>query len=530
MKVKIFSIAVVVVLVLSACTLPFGRQAAPAPVGQPTGQPAVGPGATLPPVPELVQEPAPGTTLRWYDGSLLVYVPSGKFIMGHNGPDNPEHEVFLGGFWIYRTKVTNGMYALCVQAGKCTPPGPDATLPDYTDPRLKDRPVVGVRWAQAEEYCRFMEGRLPTEAEWEKTARGPSGKLYPWGDAQPACNLANFGNCVGHLSNVLNYSEGRSEYDAFDLAGNAFEWVADWYDPVYYSQSPAENPRGPDVGNVRSVRGSAFSSGAEQLRPSFRYFLEPEKYRPDLGFRCVIEDPLKYAPPCEVTPLVGDPGGSPDGGTPGGFGPTCTPPPLDVSIATYCQKKVPYANVDIHDAVNVDLGGASCTNASGSLYVCTGSNNQTYNMSACTQCKPPMGGLDIDKVDCPPGYEHQDDPCVCVYNGGPSGGTECPPPFWAALFIPEQQCCAPELPNPANLEPSCPPGYVLDPDHCACVGGNAEDVVGETLSCQEFTVSLPDCTGGSRTCSGCRCYTNEKDCFAHSNDGCRWDGSVCRGP
>jgi hypothetical protein len=481
--------------------------------------------ATLPPVDLLGPEPDAGTMLRWYDGSTLVYVPSGEFLMGHGGQDNPEHKVFLDGFWIYRTKVTNDMYARCVAAGKCAPPGPDATLPDYSDPLLKDRPVVGVIWDSAEAYCRWVDGRLPTEAEWEKTARGPDGKLYPWGEAQPACDLANHANCVGHLTNVLDYPAGMSEYQAFDFAGNSFEWASDWYKATYYSESPAENPTGPEIGDVRSVRGSAYSSPADQVRPSTRYFLEPQTFRPDLGFRCVVENPQDYAPPCEVSPFVGEPAtGTSGSGSPGGTS-SCEPPPLNVSVAAYCQKKTPYANVNLNGAVNLDMGGAACS-PSGDLYVCTGADNQTFNMSACTTCEPPAAAPGTGSPSCPPGFTYDAAECICTYTSGgtTSGGTICPTGL-SMLYIPEQECCQIPLPGASSaVEPACDPGYV--PSGCTCVSGTPGSG-GEIQVCDKFTVSLPNCHKESGSCSGCSCYTNEKDCRAHQ---CSWDTglNVCR--
>ena len=102
--------------------------------------------------------------------------------MGHDGEDNPEHEVYLGGYWIYRTEVTNRMYLNCVRMGKCSPPAVDPAIPDLEDPEIADLPVVGVSWHRAAEYCKFVDGALPTEAQWEKTARGVDARFFPWGN------------------------------------------------------------------------------------------------------------------------------------------------------------------------------------------------------------------------------------------------------------------------------------------------------------------------------------------------------------
>ena len=105
---------------------------------------------------------------------------------------------------------------------------------------MADFPVVGVRWDQAENYCHSIGGFLPTEAQWEKTARGPDGNLYPWGNTEPNCELLNFNECLGDTSPVIDYPAGASPYEVLDMAGNVFEWVADWYKLDYYVEAPLE--------------------------------------------------------------------------------------------------------------------------------------------------------------------------------------------------------------------------------------------------------------------------------------------------
>jgi formylglycine-generating enzyme required for sulfatase activity len=242
-------------------------------------------GVDEPPSPEPLVATDPvelevGSMMRWFDKSILVYVPKGEFIMGAGGDDNLQHTVYLDDFWIYKFKVTNEQYQLCVAAGACSPPADEPPFPDYRDPEIKDRPVIGVDWTQAETYCEWMNARLPTEAEWEKTARGPDGNLYPWGDGQADCSLLNFEECLlARTSDVVDYPEGMSFYEAFDMAGNAYEWVGDWYQADYYLGGANENPLGPDTGIERVIRGSSYKSNAELLPSAQRFYLEPEKYR-----------------------------------------------------------------------------------------------------------------------------------------------------------------------------------------------------------------------------------------------------------
>ncbi|HQU37897.1 MAG TPA: SUMF1/EgtB/PvdO family nonheme iron enzyme, partial [Anaerolineales bacterium] len=240
---SIVSIFFIGAFLMSACNLGAMPQATSEP-GSAT-QPPVG---TEPPVltevpiqpaesPVITQAPIDlsgppmevGSKFLYVDGSVLVAVPGGTFIMGHGGDDNPEHEVNVSDFWLYRSKVTNSQYALCVLLGKCSPPGIDKNE-GYGDPLKANHPVTGVNYQQASEYCSFVNGRLPTEAEWEKAARGPEGNIYPWGDATPQCELANFGTCEFKTSKVIDHPAGQSYYEAFDMAGNVYEWVSDWYD------------------------------------------------------------------------------------------------------------------------------------------------------------------------------------------------------------------------------------------------------------------------------------------------------------
>jgi len=246
-----------------------------------------------------------GSSMPYVNGTVLAVVPTGPFMMGHGGADNPAHQVTLDLFWMFRTKVTNAQFARCVAYGQCTAPDA-ADDPGYADDARGDEPVVGVTYAQAVAYCVFMRARLPSEAEWEKSARGPRGDLYPWGQAAPSCRMLNFNDCVGGTTNVGAYPDGRSYYGVFDMEGNTFEWVADWYDPLYYQSGPAQSPLGPDLGQSRSVRSSSYASPAGQTAAALRFFDLPGHHRPDLGFRCVVDKPVRFDLPGQTatpTPL-----------------------------------------------------------------------------------------------------------------------------------------------------------------------------------------------------------------------------------
>jgi formylglycine-generating enzyme required for sulfatase activity len=334
---SILHLFLLLALFLSACNLPFGSAIVPE-----TEVPSLATQELLStpiqtPEPLIPQNPTIGSTISWFDTSTLVFVPGGVFTMGADEPKEqdffPAHPVSLNGFWIYSTKVTNEMYNLCVSLGQCTPAAitteePGATLSGtslisyFTGPEdngyaLKDLPATNVTWNQADNYCKWAGGRLPTEAEWEKTARGEESKIQPWGDDTPTCDLLNFEECGGFLSSVLDYPDGMSDYKALDMAGNAYEWVNDWYAKDYYIQSPSSNPSGPVDGEQRSVRGSSFGSEGELVPSYIRISLEPDQYRLDVGFRCVVDDPAVFAPICEApAQIIADGSTAPEKGTP----------------------------------------------------------------------------------------------------------------------------------------------------------------------------------------------------------------------
>jgi formylglycine-generating enzyme required for sulfatase activity len=215
--------------------------------------------------------------------------------------ETPAHWVTLNAFLIDMYEVTNADYAQCVAAGKCKAPTNknSNTRPSYYyNLQYAKYPVVNVSWEEADIYCKWRGARLPSEAEWEKAARGGlEGKLYSWGDTTPVCttdveNGAQFDNC-SVKDTVAVGSFKPNDYGLFDMAGNAWEWVNDWYDPSYYSSSPASNPTGPDAtGNqYKVVRGGGWHSDLNNVRVADRDNLPPANRYSDFGFRCAATLP-----------------------------------------------------------------------------------------------------------------------------------------------------------------------------------------------------------------------------------------------
>ncbi|HAF48001.1 MAG TPA: hypothetical protein DCL08_02030 [Anaerolineaceae bacterium] len=284
--------------------------------GVPTENPPTETPETLEPEETAKQIPDTGSSFtREIDGMVMMYIPEGSFLMGSTNNDSsafthekPRHKVYLDAFWMDAYEVSNDMFLKFVEStGYQTlaeeqgysymynssstwtafdgvnwrhPMGDDSTYQNSL-------PVTHVNKYEAQAYCAWVGGRLPTEAEWEKAARGDDGRIYPWGNSFDSAKVHN--NSSGGPISIYASTGGASPYGIYNLAGNVFEWTNDWYDANYYEYSPYDNPQGPSGGEWIAVRGGGWKSSNRFVRTSHRDISTPDAMNYVMGFRCVMD-------------------------------------------------------------------------------------------------------------------------------------------------------------------------------------------------------------------------------------------------
>ena len=225
---------------------------------------------------------------RERDGAGVVRIPAGEFLMGNRETERQplEHRVYVSEFLIDKTLVTWGQFKRFAGAtGTSLPPDPPYWGID------DDHPAVFITWEEAKAYCEWVGGRLPTEAEWEKAARGTDGRKYPWGNEEPDSQRAVYRRNWGDVAtdSVGAHPSGASPYGLLDMGGNVWEWCADWYDEKYYEVSPARDPKGPSTGRAHVVRGGSWDSRPSVLSCSCRNWGYRGYREGDFGFRCAMD-------------------------------------------------------------------------------------------------------------------------------------------------------------------------------------------------------------------------------------------------
>ena len=265
-----------------------------------TVTPMPSPTATITSTPMPTATPYP-SAMRDSRNVEMVLIPAGKFVMGSDEGDideKPAHSVYMDAYYIDKYEVTNGLYEICVQLNICRRPIDVSSyqrLSYFGDAEYVDYPAINVTLEMARVYCEEWRGaRLPSEAEWEKAARGTDGPTFPWGEGI-RCEYANYRdrekcNRIRDTFPVTSFEMGQSVYGVYNMAGNVWEWVTDWYSPAYYLDAPGTNPTGPEhavVGIYYVKRGGSFQDEWEKLRSTNREKNDPTNYGSNLGFRCV---------------------------------------------------------------------------------------------------------------------------------------------------------------------------------------------------------------------------------------------------
>ena len=292
-----FLAAFLLLSLLSGCTTaPAGEAVPPTETGlPPTATPDLTPSATGIPE-EIIDEM----------GVVMRFVPAGEFLMGSSFKDNekPAAQVYLDAFYIDKYEVTNRHYKACVDQGICLAPAFDHrqtsnyASPDYYgSPGYDNYPVIWVDWQMANTFCAWRGTRLPTEAEWEKAARGTDGRTYPWGE-NFGCDYANMAiqgeGCVGDTTEAGMYLLGVSPYGLYDMAGNVVEWTSSFYAP--YPYDPSDGREDQAVPGSRVIRGGSWFFDGQGLfivdetwsQTTHRDPMSPTQPMPDMGFRCAV--------------------------------------------------------------------------------------------------------------------------------------------------------------------------------------------------------------------------------------------------
>jgi formylglycine-generating enzyme required for sulfatase activity len=241
------------------------------------------------------------------DSDELIDIPAGNFTMGIDGgqlDQEPARKVYLDAFRIGKYEVTfRDYYHFMAETGHRKPRLAGYLAVESSSMHLlmqPENPVVGISWFDAQDYCEWKKRRLPTEAEWEKAARGTDGRKWPWGNEEvpQVANLVGFKDGFGFLAPVQAFRQDKSPYGVFDLAGNAMEWVSDWYGDDYYHHAPARNPAGPqmdayrmgpDRAGFRVIRGASWNDSIKRAMTMVRFRAYPEYRDVTIGFRCATD-------------------------------------------------------------------------------------------------------------------------------------------------------------------------------------------------------------------------------------------------
>jgi len=448
-------------LLVSLACQPSTGAPTPSPAPTHTAVPATATPVPLPTVTATLPSPAgpqAGAQMLYFDGSTLVYIPAGTYTMGGSGKSNPTHAVQLSSYWIQRTEVTRRMYGICMAAGSCGEAGQDPFLGNMDDTALIDMPITEVTWDQANAYCTWLGGRLPTEAEWEIAARGTTNTSYPWGNTKPVCGLLNSNRCTDGLSYVTAFTADISPFGVLDMGGNASEWVNDYFQADYFKTAAVQDPQGPEDGDYRIVRGGSYNSSADNAAVDFRALMKPATSRADLGFRCAVTTPKQYVPYCQAAPNI-----DPASNAAARPASRCTPNVQnDPGAGDWLHANRLVGSVSGGRLVSME-GTMDCT-LNGNYYRCTpqsyppSPSAQQEILRVCITCPVAVPPTASD-LSCPLNYQKQAEGTYCTYSGAPAANN-CPA---GAIALNQNQCM-----YQTQQTGGCPLGSYFDKALKAC--------------------------------------------------------------
>lgn len=232
-------------------------------------------------------------TLVGDDGREMVQISEGPFVMGSRDNDSdpdekPEHQVYLKAYFFDKNEVTQYAYDRFAKMTKRAKRKIEVFEDDPAKLLKPEYPMIAVTWEDAEAYCKWAGKRLPTEAEWEKAARGEGKRRYPWGDEFVVgyANIDGNEDAFRYLAPPGSFESGRSPYGIYDMTGNVGEWVSDFYDENYYRKSPYRDPKGPEQGDQHVIRGGSWRETKRNVRASKRFQAKPWRHDVTVGFRC----------------------------------------------------------------------------------------------------------------------------------------------------------------------------------------------------------------------------------------------------
>jgi iron(II)-dependent oxidoreductase len=441
--------------------------------------------------------------LRFIPGSFFPFGSSESEDELARGDELPQNEVRLPGFWMMGNEITNEDYLNCENAGVCKPPetSDEGPLSHYRNSKYLKYPVIGVSWYQAETFCKWIDGRIPTEAEWEKAARGEFGQIFPWGNESTDCRLLNIHGCAEEPGPVpvSSYPGGASPYGVDDMAGNVREWVFDWYAEDAYKHIALVNPSGPTEGKLKVVRGGGWKDFEENVRAAARSAYPPESTHEDVGFRC-IPQVKSYAPFCppEYTPLCRDP----------------KIPPRD-------EPCIPGEGVPGDEGVTISNFGCPMNGQVTILFDTHSGGNEGYSASVNDEsfnCQPSALGANL--VECSGPEQRMGSTAIIIICKGGSpqndgASTELSMQLESGFSLVNYLQNSPLLAL-QTIAGNCPDGYALNPETGACIRDDEDDCppgwfVAAAVRCEpEDEDACPEGTKFNTNTGGCE--PQEQEC------------------